>query len=100
MKKQETWTLNDDDPEFYNSQVLAISEIDNQIDRVMKFVIDTLSGLAACVTTAIYFLYKDKTAILFALGAFVLSMIFEQLYNKQNFLPALKVFLSLAKEII
>ena len=75
-----------DDPEFYNSQVLAISEIDNQIDRVMKFVIDTLSGLAAFVTTAIYFLYKDRTAILFALGAFVLSMIFEQLYNKQNYL--------------
>ena len=75
-----------DEPEFYNSQVLAISEIDNQIDRVMKFVIDTLSGLAAFVTTAIYFLYKDKTAILFALGAFVLSMIFEQLYNKQNYL--------------
>ena len=75
-----------DDPEFYNSQVLAISEIDNQIDRVMKFVIDTLSGLAAFVATAIYFLYKDKTAILFALGAFVLSMIFEQLYNKQNYL--------------
>lgn len=75
-----------DDPEFYNSQVLAISEIDNQIDRVMKFVIDTLSGLAAFVTTAIYFLYKDKTAILFALGSFILSMIFEQLYNKQNYL--------------
>ena len=75
-----------DDPEFYNSQVLAISQIDEQIERVIKFLIDTLSGLAAFVTTAIYFLYKDKTAILFALGAFVLSMIFEQLYNKQNYL--------------
>lgn len=75
-----------DDPEFYNSQVLAISQIDDQIERVIKFVIDTLSGLTAFVTTAIYFIYKDKTAILFALGAFVLSMIFEQLYNKQNYL--------------
>lgn len=75
-----------DDPEFYNSQVLAISQIDEQIERVIKFLIDTLSGLAAFVTTAIYFLYKDKTAILFALGAFVLSIIFEQLYNKQNYL--------------
>ena len=75
-----------DDPEFYNSQVLAISQIDDQIERVIKFVIDTLSGLAAFTSTAIYFLYKDKTAILFALGAFVLSMIFEQLYNKQNYL--------------
>ncbi|MCR4586354.1 MAG: ABC transporter ATP-binding protein/permease [Lachnospiraceae bacterium] len=75
-----------DDPEFYNSQVLAISQIDDQIERVIKFVIDTLSGLAAFTTTAIYFLYKDKTAILFAMGAFVLSMIFEQLYNRQNYL--------------
>ncbi|MCR4946555.1 MAG: ABC transporter ATP-binding protein/permease [Lachnospiraceae bacterium] len=75
-----------DDPEFYNSQVLAISQIDDQIERVIKFLIDTLSGLAAFITTAIYFIYKDKTAILFAIGAFVLSMIFEQLYNKQNYL--------------
>ena len=75
-----------DDPEFYNSQVLAISQIDEQIERVIKFLIDTLSGLAAFLTTAIYFIYKDKTAILFALGAFIMSMIFEQLYNKQNYL--------------
>ena len=75
-----------DDPEFFNSQVLAISQIDDQIERVIKFLIDTLSGLSAFVSTAIYFIYKDKSAILFALGAFVLSMIFEQLYNKQNYL--------------
>jgi ATP-binding cassette subfamily B protein len=75
-----------DDPEFYNSQVLAISQIDEQIGRVIRFLIDTLSGLAAFVTTAIYFIYKDKTAILFAIGAFVLSLIFEQLYNKHNYL--------------
>ena len=79
-----------DDPEFYNSQVLAISQIDDQIERVIKFVIDTLSGLAAFVSTAIYFIYKDKTAILFALGAFVFSMIFEQLYNKQNYLAKIE----------
>ncbi|MBR6302808.1 MAG: ABC transporter ATP-binding protein [Lachnospiraceae bacterium] len=79
-----------DDPEFYNSQVLAISQIDTQIERVIKFLIDTLSGLAAFVTTAIYFIYKDKTAILFAVGAFVLSMIFEQLYNKQNYLAKIE----------
>ena len=75
-----------DDPEFYNSQVLAISQIDDQIERVIKFVSDTLSGLTAFITTAIYFLYKDKTAILFALGAFALSILFEQLYNKQKYL--------------
>ncbi|MCR5477699.1 MAG: ABC transporter ATP-binding protein/permease [Lachnospiraceae bacterium] len=75
-----------DDPEFYNSQVLAISQIDDQIERVIRFVIDTLSGLSAFLTTAVYFIYKDRAAILFALGSFVMSMIFEQLYNKQNYL--------------
>ncbi|MCR5209940.1 MAG: ABC transporter ATP-binding protein/permease [Lachnospiraceae bacterium] len=75
-----------DDPEFYNSQVLAISQIDDQIERVIKFVTDTLSGLAAFITTSVYFLYKDKTAILFALAAFVLSLVFEQLYNRQSYL--------------
>ena len=79
-----------DDPEFYNSQVLAISQIDDQIERVVKFLIDTLSGLSAFITSAIYFIYKDKTAILFAIGSFVLAIIFEQLYNKQNYLTKIE----------
>ncbi|MBR4719729.1 MAG: ABC transporter ATP-binding protein [Lachnospiraceae bacterium] len=75
-----------DDPEFYNSQVLAISEVDKQIDRVVKFVQDTLGGLTAFVSTGIFFLLKDKISVLFALASFILSLIFEQIYNKQNFL--------------
>ncbi|MBP5734158.1 MAG: ABC transporter ATP-binding protein [Lachnospiraceae bacterium] len=86
-----------DDPEFYNRQVLAISQIDDQIGRVIRFLIDTLSGLAAFVTTAIYFIYKDKAAILFAVGAFVLSLIFEQLYNKQNYLVKIESIASSRK---
>ena len=86
-----------DDPEFYNRQVLAISQIDDQIGRVIRFMIDTLSGLAAFVTTAIYFIYKDKAAILFAVGAFVLSLIFEQLYNKQNYLVKIESIASSRK---
>ena len=86
-----------DDPEFYNRQVLAISQIDEQIGRVIRFMIDTLSGLAAFVTTAIYFIYKDKAAILFAVGAFVLSLIFEQLYNKQNYLVKIESIASSRK---
>ena len=86
-----------DDPEFYNRQVLAISQIDDQIGRVIRFMIDTLSGLAAFVTTAIYFIYKDKAAILFAVGAFVLSLTFEQLYNKQNYLVKIESIASSRK---
>ena len=39
-----------DDPAFYNEQVLAISEADKQIDRVMQFVNSILAGLVAFIT--------------------------------------------------
>ncbi|MCR4897030.1 MAG: ABC transporter ATP-binding protein/permease [Lachnospiraceae bacterium] len=75
-----------DDPSFYNEQVLAISEVDTQIERVLDFVKNTLSGLTVFITTGAYFLMKDRLSLVFALASFVLSMIFEQLYNKQNYL--------------
>ena len=75
-----------DDPEFYNDQVMAISEVDNQIDRVVKFVQDTLGGITIFITTGIFFLMKDKLSILFAVASFVLQFIFIQLYNKLNYL--------------
>jgi len=74
-----------DNPDFYNEQVLAISEVDKQIDRGVKFVQDVLSGLTAFVTTGIFFLLKDKISVVFVLISFCLSLIFEQIYNKQNY---------------
>lgn len=75
-----------DNPDFYNSQVLAISEVDKQIDRAVKFVQDTLSGLTAFITTGVFFLLKDKLSFLFVITSFVLTFIFNQMYNKQNYL--------------
>jgi len=75
-----------DNPEFYNAQVLAISEVDKQIDRVTKFVQDTLSGITVLVLTAGYFFVKDKFSIVFAIASFVLGFIFTQIYNKMNYL--------------
>ena len=75
-----------DDPDFYNDQVLAISEVDKQIDRVMEFVKNVLSGLAAFISTGVFFLMKDKISIIFVAFSFVLSLIFEQIYNKQNYM--------------
>ena len=40
-----------DDPEFYNSQVLAISEVDKQIDQTMEFIKSVLSGLTVFLLT-------------------------------------------------
>lgn len=75
-----------DNPEFYNEQVLAISEVDKQIDRGIQFIQNTLSGITVFISTGIYFLMKDKVSILFAIVSFVLSFVFNQLYNKMNYL--------------
>ena len=72
--------------EFYNSQTLAISEVDKQIDRTVKFVQDGLSGLTAFITTGAYFLIKDKVSVVFIAVSFILSYFVSQGYNKQNYL--------------
>lgn len=75
-----------DNPEFYNEQVLAISEVDKQIDRGIQFIQNTLSGITVFVSTGIYFLMRDKVSIFFAVASFVLSFAFNQMYNKLNYL--------------
>ena len=75
-----------DNPEFYNEQVLAISEVDKQIDRGIQFIQNTLSGITVFVSTGIYFLMRDKVSIFFAAASFVLSFAFNQMYNKLNYL--------------
>lgn len=75
-----------DNPEFYNEQVLAISEVDKQIDRGIQFVQNTLSGITVFISTGIYFFMRDKVSIIFAVLSFVLAFVFNQMYNKMNFL--------------
>ncbi len=75
-----------DNPEFYNEQVLAISEVDRQIDRGIQFIQNTLSGITVFMSTGIYFFMKDKVSILFAVVSFAMAFAFNQMYNKMNFL--------------
>ena len=75
-----------DNPEFYNEQVLAISEVDKQIDRGIQFIQNTLSGITIFISTGIYFLMKDKVSIIFVTISFVLSFLFNQAYNKLSYL--------------
>ncbi|MBR5766967.1 MAG: ABC transporter ATP-binding protein [Lachnospiraceae bacterium] len=75
-----------DDPDFYNEQVLAISEVDKQIEKVLEFVRNVLAGITAFIFTGVFFLMKDKVSIIFAAASFVLTIFFEQIYNKQNYL--------------
>ncbi|MCR5510773.1 MAG: ABC transporter ATP-binding protein/permease [Lachnospiraceae bacterium] len=74
-----------DDPDFYNEQVLAISEVDKQIERVLEFMKNVLSGLSAFILTGVFFLFKDPASVIFAILSFGLSVLFEQIYNKLNY---------------
>ena len=74
-----------DDPDFYNSQVMAISEVDKQIDQTMDFIKNVLSGLTVFFLTGGYFLVKDKLSIVFVLISFVLSFLLNKVYNKLSF---------------
>ena len=75
-----------DDPDFYNEQVLALSEIDKQIDKVLEFVKNVLAGITAFLFTGVFFLMKDPVSVIFSAASFVLTIVFEQIYNRQNYL--------------
>ena len=46
--------------EFYNDQVLAISEVDKQIDRGLQFIQNTLSGITVFISTGIYSCLEEE----------------------------------------
>ena len=74
-----------DNPEYYNEMVLAISEVDTQIDRCEAFLRNTASGITVFVSTGIYFLIRDRFSIVFAASSFVMAFAFNQLYKKRSF---------------
>lgn len=74
-----------DDPEYYNELVLVMSEADKQIDRCITFLQNTFSGIVTLLSTGIYFFYKDRFSILFAVVSFVMAFGFNQVYNRLSF---------------
>ena len=74
-----------DNPDYYNEMVLAIAEVDKQIERCIQFLSNVFSGLATFITTGIYFLKKDGVSLFFALGSFLLTFFFMQAYNKLSY---------------
>lgn len=74
-----------DNPKYYDEMVLAISEVDNQIERCVTFLINVCSGLATFITSIIYFLSKDWLSIVFAVISFILTFVFTNLYNKISY---------------
>lgn len=74
-----------DNPKYYDEMVLAISEVDNQIERCVTFLKNLLSGLATFITSLYYFFHRDKLSILFAVLSFILTYIFTLMVNKVSF---------------
>lgn len=74
-----------DNPKYYDEMVLAISEVDNQIDRCVTFLQNLFSGLATFITSSIYFLNRDKLSVMFAIGSFILTFLFTMIYNKISY---------------
>lgn len=74
-----------DNPEYYNKMVLALSEVDNQIERCVTFLQNTAAGITVFISTGIYFLSKDGPSVIFATVSFLMAFFFNQLYNKLVF---------------
>lgn len=74
-----------DNPKYYDEMVLAISEVDNQIERCVTFLINVCSGLATFVTSIIYFLSRDWISIIFAVASFILTFVFTNIYNRISY---------------
>ena len=74
-----------DNPDYYNEMVLAISEVDKQIERCVTFLQNTSAGITVFISTGIYFFMKDKVSILFVVVSFVLSFLFNQMFNRLSY---------------
>ena len=74
-----------DNPEYYNEFVLAVSEADKQVDRMLDLLSKVFYGLTVFFTTGIFFLVKDSVSIFFVILSFASSFIFMQIFNKINY---------------
>lgn len=74
-----------DNPDFYNEQVLVLSEVDKQIDRGVEFITNSVGGLTAFISTGIFFIFKDKWSALFILVSFLLTFLINKAFKKLSF---------------
>ncbi|OPJ66090.1 ABC transporter ATP-binding protein [Clostridium chromiireducens] len=74
-----------DNPEYYNEFVLAVSEADKQVDRMMDFLSKLFGGITVFVTTGAFFLIKDSVSVIFVVFSFICSFVFIQISNKINY---------------
>ena len=74
-----------DNPKYYDEMVLAISEVDNQIERCVTLMKNICAGLATFITSVVYFAGRDRLSILFAFASFILTFSLTIVYNKISY---------------
>lgn len=75
-----------DDPEFYNSFILSLSEADRQIDQIFSLMGNLVAAVTVLLTTGAFFLWKDPASVFFVLipviATFFLMKVINQLLLK------------------
>ena len=74
-----------DNPEFYNDYVLAVSEAENQVDRLFGMLSSLFTGLTSIVLSGAFFIGNDPISFGFIFVAFVASLIVGKAVNSLNF---------------
>lgn len=74
-----------DNPEFYNDYVLAVSEAENQVDRLFGMLSALFTGLTSIVLSGAFFIGNDPVSFGFIFVAFVASLGVGKTVNKLNF---------------
>jgi ATP-binding cassette subfamily B protein len=74
-----------DNPGYYNDFILAISESDNQIERVFLLLQKIVSSMTTFILTGTFFVLVDTSSLLLVWIIFVMSYTINQIQNKLDF---------------
>ena len=74
-----------DNPEFYNSYVLSVSEVENQIGRIFTVLTNLFTGMTSILLSGAFFIGNDPVSFLFIAVSFTASLWSGKALNKLNF---------------
>lgn len=74
-----------DNPEFYNSYVLSVSEVENQIGRIFTVLTNLFTGMTSILLSGAFFIGNDTISFLFIAVSFAASLWSGKALNKLNF---------------
>lgn len=74
-----------DNPEFYNNYVLAVSEIENQTDRIFNVISNLFTGLTSIVLSGAFFIGNDLFSFIFVAVSFAASLASGKAFSRLEF---------------